>query len=345
MLQLKGISKKLGDFRLKSIILDVQENEYFIILGPTGTGKTVILELIAGMYKPDQGEIYYNKQRIDHLPPEQRKVGFVYQDYALFPHLSVKDNIMYGLRSRKIAKREAKTRFDEITANLKIGHLLGRVPATLSGGEQQRIAIARALITRPDILLLDEPLSALDPNTRGLFQQELRRLHEDMGTTTVHITHDFSEALALGDRIAVMQDGGIVQVGPAIDVFRQPKSLFVAGFVGAVNIFSGFCDNQKISIAPGLEIAAVCKKKGETSISIRPEDILISRETFISSARNSLEGEITEMICQGPLYRITLDCGVLLQSLVSFQSVAEMDLKKGDRVWATFKTTAVNVFY
>lgn len=344
MLQLKGVSKRLGTFQLQDLTLRIEESEYCIILGPTGTGKTVILELIAGMYRPDKGEIYYKNKRIDCLNPEQRDIAFVYQDYALFPHLNVQENIMYGLRFRKLGPGQARQRFDEIVGNMKIDHLRSAYPGTLSGGEQQRTAIARALITCPQILLLDEPLSALDPSTKQLFEGELRRLHNLMGMTTVHVTHDFAEALALADRIAVMQTGQIVQTGPALEVFRQPKSIFVAGFLGATNIFAGFADHGRIKIDDGIHIATLSNKQGNVNISIRPEDILISRTLLVSSARNSLEGKITNITCQGPLFKINLDCGIELQSLVTFQAAAELDLKIGDSVWATFKSTAVNVF-
>ncbi len=329
---------------MQDLNLTIEESEYFIILGPTGTGKTVILELIAGMYRPDKGEIRFHNKRIDLLDPEQREIAFVYQDYALFPHLNVQENIMFGLRFRKLGRGQAKERFDEIVSNLKIDYLLGAYPGTLSGGEQQRTAIARALITYPKILLLDEPLSALDPSTKQLFQGELRRMHNLMGMTTVHVTHDFSEAMALADRIAVMQAGQIVQTGPPIEVFRQPKSVAVASFLGATNIFAGIADQGNIRLADGKSISALTNKQGYVNISIRPEDIIISRTLLHSSARNNLECKITDMICQGPLFKLTLDCGIELQSLVTFQAAAELDIKIGDSVWAAFKSTAVNVF-
>lgn len=344
MLQLKGVSKQLGSFQLQDINLVIEESEYFIVLGPTGTGKTVMLELIAGMYRPDQGEIYYKHKRIDSLSPEQRDIAFVYQDYALFPHMNVQENITYGLRFRKLGKSQARQHLDEIAHNLNIDHLLAAYPGTLSGGEKQRTAIARALITCPRILLLDEPLSALDPSTKQLFLGELRRLHDLIGMTTIHVTHDFTEALALGDRIAVMQAGQMVQIGPALEVFRKPSSVYVARFLGAANVLAGRADHGKITLAEGISIVSLSQKQGNVNISIRPEDIMISKTPLISSARNSLEGKITALCCQGPLFKINLDCGIELESLVTFQAAMELDLKVGDTVWATFKSTAVNVF-
>ncbi|MGI6486962.1 MAG: ABC transporter ATP-binding protein [Syntrophomonadaceae bacterium] len=344
MLELKGINKQLGDFRLKDINLEINEGEYFVILGPTGTGKTVILEVIAGMYRPDSGEIYFKNQKISSLYPEQRGISFVYQDYALFPHLSVEENIIFGLKVQNISQESIKKSLQDMVTLLGIEHLLQRYPTTLSGGEQQRVAIARALITSPQILLLDEPLSALDPRTRQVFQEELQNIHAMLGTTTIHITHDFSEALALGDRIAVLQDGAIVQVGTPAEVFHHPSSCFVAEFVGAENILSGQCTDGVIKVGPGVDIHAVSPEQGEVNLTIRPEDIIISHQPLTCSAQNSLPGTLLKMYNQGPLFRITIDSGVILTALLSKQAVEEMALRPGQKVWATFKASAVHVF-
>lgn len=344
MLELRGIDKQLGDFRLKDINLEIKEGEYFVILGPTGTGKTVILEVIAGMYRPDSGEIYFKNQNISSLYPEQRGISFVYQDYALFPHLNVEENIIFGLKVQNISQKSIKKSLRDMVALLGIEHLLQRYPTTLSGGEQQRVAIARALITSPEILLLDEPLSALDPRTRQAFQEELQKIHAMLGTTTIHITHDFSEALVLGDRIAILQDGAIVQVGTPTEVFHHPASCFVAEFVGAENILSGQCTGGVIKVAPGVDIHAISPEQGKVNLTIRPEDIIISHQPLTSSAQNSLPGTVLQMYNLGPLVKLTIDSGVTLTVLLSKQSVEEMALRPGQKVWATFKASAVHVF-
>lgn len=213
MIRLCNVSKKLGDFELKDIDLSIADQEYFDILGPTGTGKTVILEIIAGMHRPDRGEVWLNKRNVTAEYPESRNIGFVYQDYMLFPHLSVQENILFPLKLNKTPAKIMKKKLDQMTELLSIAHLLKRFPATLSGGEQQRTAIARALITEPQVLLLDEPLSALDPRSKEIFQQEFKHIHEQIKTTTIHITHDFNEALVLADRVGIMFDGEIVQTG------------------------------------------------------------------------------------------------------------------------------------
>ncbi len=343
MLRIENLSKRLGNFELKKVNLDIEDGEYFIILGPTGNGKTVLLELIAGMYRADRGKVWFGDREISSFSPEERSIGFVYQDYALFPHLSVKENIVFGLKARGVDNNETKKRLDDIVSLLNIEYLLERFPSTLSGGEKQRTAIARALVTSPRILLLDEPLSALDARTKQLFQDELQRIHSALKTTTLHITHDFSEAMALGDRVGLMFEGEIVQMGNPVDVFRHPNSRFVADFVGAENIIEGKAVNKVVETGEGIVIKTVSEKEGPVTLTIRPEDLILSIQAFESSAQNSLPGKIIKMVNQGPLFRVTVDVGIILTALVSVQSVEAMMLNPADSVWVTFKSTAVNV--
>ena len=304
MIRIENVSKNLGEFKLDDATLQIDEGEYFIILGPTGAGKTILIETIAGIYRPDSGRVFLNGADVTNILPKDRHISMVYQDYMLFPHLNVAGNIGFGLRQKKIAKSEIIMKTDEIAELLGISHLLSRYPGTLSGGEKQRIAIARAVVTEPKVLLLDEPLSALDSRTTERLQAELARIHEITGTTTIHVTHSFGEAFALGDRIAVMCGGRIIQVGAPDEVFRRPNSEFIADFVGVENLFRGKSvvhDDIALVHADGMSMVSSSLKSGDVSISIRPEDILISKKEIETSARNSFYGEITEVKNMGTI--------------------------------------------
>jgi len=347
MIRLCNVSKRLGDFRLKNIDLGIEDNEYFVILGPTGTGKTVILELIAGMYQPDQGEVWINERNVTTDYPESRRIGFVYQDYMLFPHLNVQENILFALKLQKTPARIMKQKLERMTTLLNIGQLQKRFPATLSGGEQQRVALARALIAAPEVLLLDEPLSALDPRSKEAFQQELKHIHEQIKTTTIHITHDFNEALVLADRMGIMCNGEIVQVGSPEEVFQKPCSQFVAEFVGMENIYRGDIRDEggvkHVRLGP-LQLRVVSPLQGKVRVAIRSEDIIIAEDRLTSSAQNIIPACIVKIIPRGAFFKIVLDAGIPLVALVTRQAVDEMKLVPGKNVWALFKTTAVHVF-
>jgi molybdopterin-binding protein len=354
MIRLVDVCFKVGAFELRSVNLEIDRGEYFAILGPTGAGKTRLLEIIAGLQPPSSGEVWIADEDVTALPPDRRRVGFMYQDYLLFPHLSVRKNIMFGLHDR--SKQERLRRVDEISHLLGLAHLLDRNVTGLSGGEQQRVALARALAPQPRVLLLDEPLSALDPQNRRAVRRELTDLHQKLGTTTIHVTHDFEEALVVADRLAVMNRGEIVQVGPAEDVVRKPSSAFVADFFGVENVFKGEivrCDQSESSGAEvhnaifkseGLQLSVLGVSEGPAYAAIRPEDIIVSRELGHSSAMNNLSGNIVEIETTGPLVRLTADVGVRLVAIITMQSLVSLKLDKDVQAYFSVKASAIHIF-
>ena len=350
MLKLKNIKKEYDDFKVENINLEIDSGEYFVILGPTGTGKTIILEIIAGLIKEDKGNIFFKDKNITDYSPEERKVGMVYQDYMLFPHLNVKNNIIFGLKtSNKYSENEIENKLEEMLNLFGIENLLSRDVNTLSGGEKQRVALARALITSPDVLLLDEPLSAVDPATGENLINELKKIHKKLGTTTLHVTHDFVEALALADRIAVMNNGQIEQKGETDEIFQKPASNFVAEFVGVKNIYEAKATGVENEVLiqgknKDLKITIIDNIQGKANLTIRPEDIIISTETFSSSARNTFKGKVKIIKDRLNYLEIIVDIGIDVAVHITRQSLKEFDLKKGKEVYLTFKASAVHVY-
>lgn len=231
-LQVRGLCRRFGDFTLSEVHLRIGQGEYGVLLGPSGCGKSLLLETIAGFHRLEAGRVLIGDRDTTDDPPERRDIGFVLQKAALFPHMSVADNIGYGLRARRVPHRKRKLRIDEMVESLRLAQVMSRPVATLSGGEAQRVAIARALAIRPKLLLLDEPLSLLDHNARIELRTELARIHREFGATTLHVTHSRDEAQALGQRLSVMLGGCVVQEDAADDVFAKPRCAFVAEFLG-----------------------------------------------------------------------------------------------------------------
>jgi ABC-type Fe3+/spermidine/putrescine transport system ATPase subunit len=252
VLILENISLRLGTFALKNFSLKTEQGEYLVLLGPTGTGKTVLLETIAGLHRPSAGTISLAGHDITRMAPEKRHLGVVYQEYALFPHLSVAGNIGFGLRMRGYGRAGERRAVEEMAAFLGIDHLLQRMPKTLSGGEQQRVALARALVLKPQMLLLDEPLSALDRMTKERFVEELKQIHRKLGITILHITHDLGEACFLADRLAILRDGVLLQTDSPDRIMTRPQDRFVAELVGHRNFLRArIMENGRAEI-PGL---------------------------------------------------------------------------------------------
>jgi iron(III) transport system ATP-binding protein len=233
---LRTVSRRLGaQSVLRSISLEVQDHELFFLLGPSGCGKTTLLRLLAGFYQPDEGEVWFGERRMNGVPPHRRNTGMVFQNYALWPHLTVAENVAYGLEVRRFDAAERRQRVAEALAMVRMEECAARSPAQLSGGQQQRVALARALVVRPDVLLLDEPLSNLDARLRLEMREEIRRIHRQTRITTVYVTHDQKESLSMADRLAVMREGRLEQVGDPRSIYRRPVNRFVADFIGETN--------------------------------------------------------------------------------------------------------------
>ena len=239
-IEIQDLSKSFGTTPvLDGISLDIRSRELFFLLGPSGCGKTTLLRLLAGFYQPERGEIRFGGRRINDVPPHERNIGMVFQNYALWPHMTVAGNVAYGLEVRMVPAAERRQRVAEALAGVRMEAFAERSPNALSGGQQQRVALARALVVRPDVLLLDEPLSNLDARLRLELRDEIRRIHSETRITTVYVTHDQKEALSLADRMAVLRDGRVEQLGPPRDVYRRPSNRFVADFLGETNWIEG----------------------------------------------------------------------------------------------------------
>jgi molybdopterin-binding protein len=345
MLELKNIVKAYPDFKLDDISLQVEDGDYFIILGPSGAGKTQILEMMAGLVDPDDGSIIVDGQDITDKKIQSRPFGLVFQDHAIFPHLSVRENISYSLRHRGLGSRELLARVTEQADALDISHLLERRPDTLSGGELQRVALARTLIRKPKYLLLDEPLASLDVSLRQGLRSLLKKLNNE-GQTIIHVTHDYEEALVLGNKVAVINQGKLIQTGSASEVFHQPGSEFVARFTGVKNYFPAILyreqDRQYGELENGTLIRLNTEEpEGKGFILLRGEDIFISLNDLPTSATNQFKGIIKDISPSIFGFEVLVDTGNLFYARITRESVQNLGLREGKEVWISFKASNV----
>ena len=324
---------------VKDLNLDIAEGEFITMLGPSGSGKTTCLMMLAGFETPTNGEIYLDGNPISNIPPHKRGIGMVFQNYALFPHMTVYENLAFPLRVRKISKEEIDKKVDKALSMVSLGGYESRMPGQLSGGQQQRVAVARALVFDPAVVLMDEPLGALDKNLRESMQYEIKHIHESIGVTVVYVTHDQGEALTMSNRIAVFNDGKVQQLSSPDQLYESPVNSFVAKFIGENNTFAGEImdiskDKCKVKLNGGGEILAnpiTVKSKGEkTTVSLRPERALINPDEKMD---NSHKGKIEEVIYHGDHTRVRLNLLGNNEFILKVpNSSANLDIKLGNEI-------------
>ena len=337
---------------VKDLNLDISEGEFITMLGPSGSGKTTCLMMLAGFETPTNGEIYLDNNPISNIPPHKRGIGMVFQNYALFPHMTVYENLAFPLRVRKVSKDDIDKKVDKALSMVSLTGFENRMPGQLSGGQQQRVAVARALVFDPAVVLMDEPLGALDKNLRESMQYEIKHIHESIGVTVVYVTHDQSEALTMSNRIAVFNDGKVQQLSSPDKLYEEPVNSFVAEFIGENNTFQGEVadisnDKCKIKLDSGDEILANpirVKSKGEKSIvSLRPERAIIDPEQKMD---NKFKGRIEEVIYHGDHTRVRLNLLGNKEFILKVpNSSARMDIKLGNEIkigWNSFDARALD---
>jgi putrescine transport system ATP-binding protein len=342
LLRIDGVTKRFGGFTaVDKLSLDIWAGEFFALLGPSGCGKTTLLRMLAGFETPDAGQILLNGKNIAQVLPHQRPVNMMFQNYALFPHLSVRDNIAFGLKRANMPRPEIDARVAEMVALVKLEGLEKRKPDQLSGGQKQRVALARSLARRPQVLLLDEPLAALDKKLRESTQQELMELQRRLGMTFIIVTHDQEEAMTMASRIGVMRAGKLAQIASPRELYEAPRSRWIAEFVGDINLFDGeskLRDGHRLIIGTrdaGALVVAEPREgvgAGKLSVAIRPEKVKLSRRGPVSEAGretaiNSLDGVVADICYLGgtTTYKVKLDAGGIVQASVPNSARLDVD--------------------
>jgi spermidine/putrescine transport system ATP-binding protein len=358
IISFRSVSKRWGPtVAVDNVSLDIEPGEFFALLGPSGCGKTTLLRILAGLEVPTEGHVLIDGQDMGDIPPNRRAVNMVFQSYAVFPHMTVADNVAYGLKIDRVAQPERDTRVQEALDLVQLGHLAARMPDQLSGGQRQRVALARALVKKPKVLLLDEPLSALDAKLREAMRFELSQLQQKVGITFIMVTHDQTEALAIASRIAVMNKGSIAQVGTPSDLYEFPAARFVADFIGSVNMFEGTLIDDKPDQAtvacPELDPhrihvphAVLGKETSSVWVAIRPEKMNLHKDSGAPpsvpecpSAHNVAKGEIKEISYLGDIsiFHVLLDGGRLIRVSRPNRSRFDQDnFGWGEKVWVSW---------
>ncbi|GAA0373983.1 ABC transporter ATP-binding protein [Bacillus horti] len=339
-IKIEKVSKYFDDIKgVDGADIAIEQGEFFTLLGPSGCGKTTLLRTLAGFYRQEEGHIFFGDQKIDDVPAYKRNIGMVFQSYAIFPHMTVFDNVAYGLKARKVSKKDIEKRVLEALEMVELTHLKDRQPAQLSGGQQQRIALARAVVIHPGLLLMDEPLSNLDAKLRLKMRSDIRQLQKSLNITTIYVTHDQEEALAVSDRIAVLNKGKIQQIGKPHEIYLAPKNKFVANFIGTTNFIEGDCSNYKEDGTATVQIAGISFEvslnssySGKAIYSVRPEQLRFVDETS-SEPKAVVAGKIIESTFLGEKveYQVKLSNGQVVQ--VHEHNIQFKDLRTdGDQV-------------
>ena len=332
----------------KTVVIDdlnltIENGELFTLLGPSGCGKTTLLRMIAGFNSIEGGEFFFGETRINDMEPSKRNIGMVFQNYAIFPHLTVRDNVAFGLKQRKVAKEELETRTDEYLKLMQIDQFADRKPDQLSGGQQQRVALARALVINPDVLLMDEPLSNLDAKLRVDMRQAIRDIQRSIGITTVYVTHDQEEAMTISDHIAVMNLGEIQQVGSPKELYHKPHNEFVANFIGKTNLIDAkiIKENNKTFLQIG-----EYKLELQEYDHVEPQDVRVSirPEEFIKDESGVIEATVDNSVYLGSSVNYLLNTNFAERIEVTEESTFEENLKPGDVIHLAVNTSKINIF-
>jgi putrescine transport system ATP-binding protein len=352
LLRIQTLSKRFGSTAVVDrLSLDIYEGEFFALLGPSGCGKTTLLRLIAGFEQPNSGQIFLDGVDLAPVPPYRRPVNMMFQSYALFPHLSVEANVAFGLKRDGLGRREIATRVADMLALVRLEGFGARKPHQLSGGQRQRVALARSLVKRPRLLLLDEPMAALDKKLRGETQFELMELQRKLGLTFIIVTHDQSEAMTVADRIAVMDRGSLMQVAPAAEIYERPNSRWVADFIGDINLFQGRLGDDGVSVdgtAVG-NLRAASKPDADPGsivwLAVRPEKICISREPPSPALANCIAGSVVDIGYLGDVsvYKLRIGDGSLVRAAVANVAGPQRTIKFDEQVWLSWPAEAGNV--
>jgi molybdate/tungstate transport system ATP-binding protein len=350
MIAFDHVSLALGEFALRDISFSVEKGEYFFIIGPSGAGKTIILEAIAGLHVPDHGRILLSGRDVSLIPPEQRGVGLVYQDYSLFPHMTVEKNIAFGLKMHHLPSPEMKKTVESLLSRFGIAHLRSRAPLTLSGGEMQRVALARALAISPDVLLLDEPLSALDPAMKEYFIHELKTVHGETDLTIIQVSHDRHEILSLGTRMALIMDGCLKQEGLVREVYAAPASRRVAEFIGYENVIDGVVvvsqAGECLIDVSGLMLRASCAvpEGSQVTFCIGADEVIVHPAGSAPfGMANEFQGIVTSLTQAGYLTRIRIDAGATLSAVMIREMAEEMALRAGSPVRVCIRKNNIRI--